>query len=174
MRTSYANNGRRANLVPHAEQRMQLPERISQDVTKEDIISTIKSGNFTFARRESNTRSLIYGETNNEEPFKAIYSRKDDMVITFLPICHTFKTNWFYFLFRKNVYRLQLFPDCYLESDNPNIMTKFELWIPREQIFEETTKRGEVFIPLFDLVWGVNKNDWYEANIKKTRAIPKT
>ena len=117
-------------ILDHAKKR--INERVDSSISIQDIQSVltrrgITSGRVTFARKDTNSRTIIYGETE-KGPFKAVYSRKHKLIITILPMKYIFKTDWIYINYNQKQYRMILYPDCYMETKNPKMMTKFEIF----------------------------------------------
>jgi len=143
-------------LKPHANQR--LHERCNfaeYNLTPSEIAEKINKNTITFIKKLTNSRSLGYVSINGCN-FKVIYSKTTGNVVTFLPITHNYE--FIYDMeFENKKYRLTIYPDCYHETKNSRVMTKFQICVvdlllgKSEWIDLET--KGAAFEWLFDFVW---------------------
>ena len=100
-------------------------ERTALNVTKKQIAKAITNNQIVYFKRVNATRSMAYIHVNSEV-IKTVMHRKKDKIITILP----WKSIYQYTVeikikkFNNKIYRMNLFPDCYLETNRPNALTK--------------------------------------------------
>ena len=141
----------RITLIDHARQR--IKERLDPDIKEQDILAvltrkSISENKITFARKETCSRTIIYGQTE-KGPFKAIYSKKCKAIITILPMNYIFKTDWIYVNHKEKKYRIIIFPDCLMETHDKKIMTQFEIF--ENNYWLTCGKKEPLFTEVYDL-----------------------
>jgi hypothetical protein len=137
-------------LKPHARQRLHERSNFAEfNLTQTEIAEKINKNTITFVKKLTTSRSLGYTNVNGC-PFKVVYSKTSDCVVTFLPLSHDYE-------FIQEVcsddkkYRLIIYPDCYNEIKNSRVMTKFQE--SSDNSWKDLETKGEAFTVLFNLVW---------------------
>ena len=100
-------------------------ERTFMNTTKKDITKAIKNNQIIYFKRINSTRSMAYIHAK-KEIIKIIIHRRKGKIITILPwnsiFQYTIKIQ--VLKYDNKIYRVNLFPDCYLETKKPNALTK--------------------------------------------------
>jgi hypothetical protein len=114
-------------IVDHALYR--YVERTDTDVSPKEIVESIKQNNFTYFKRLTPTRSMAYVNVIkthfDKEIFKLILNRKSKTIITILPwkslfhVCYVIEMEKY-----SKKFTVHLYPDCYLETNKPQALTK--------------------------------------------------
>jgi hypothetical protein len=133
-----------------------LKERVGTHISPSLIEENLKHKDIIFIKRVSCSRSIGYLLINNT-PIKLVYGKGCKKAITILPISYDFefpKDGWFEILYENNkTYRIKIFPDCYMETENKRVMTKFEVWNDNEMKWEEKKRADNIFNYVFDIAW---------------------
>jgi len=149
-------------------------ERTALNITKKDIVKAIDNNQIIYFKRINVTRSMAYIHVK-KEVIKTVMHRKKDKIITILPwqsiFQYTIETQ--IFKYDNKVYRVNLFPDCYLETKKPNALTK----IFEKHDYFEGMKIGykrirhdhPLFDELFNIAWSFFQTDEDHRNIRKER-----
>lgn len=133
--------------INHAVQR--LYERVTAPEKTLNNILKIGIEDLNPVKKKTRTRTICYGKIE-EIPIKLIYSKKTKKIITVLPFNYDYEFE-FSIKFKNNVYRIIIYPDCYMETENPYLMTVLEKvddtgnWKP--------IKKTTLFKQLFNLAW---------------------
>jgi len=103
-------------------------ERTDTDISPKEIAEAVKQNNFTYFKRLTPTRSMAYVNVIKphleEEVFKIVLNRKSKTIITILP--------WKSIYFKRygiemekysKMFTVELYPDCYLETEKPQALT---------------------------------------------------
>jgi hypothetical protein len=149
-------------------------ERTALNITKKDIVKAIDNNQIIYFKRINVTRSMAYIHVK-KEVIKTVMHRKKDKIITILPwqsiFQYTIETQ--IFKYDNKVYRVNLFPDCYIETKKPNALTK----IFEKHDYFEGMKIGykrirhdhPLFDELFNIAWSFFQTDEDHRNIRKER-----
>jgi hypothetical protein len=149
-------------------------ERTVLNITKKDIVKAISNKQIIYFKRINVTRSMAYISVK-KEVLKTVMHRKKDKIITILPwksiFQYTIKIQ--IFKYENKIYRINLFPDCYLETKKPNALTKmFEYQgkdIYQEDRWKKVRHDHPLFNELFNIAWSFFQTDEDHQNIKKER-----
>jgi len=150
-------------------------ERTALNITKKDIVKAIDSNQIIYFKRVNVTRSMAYIHVK-KEVIKVIIHRKKDKIITILPwksIFH-YRVKIQISKFQNRIYRINLFPDCYLETKLPNAMTKiFEYQGKSLYDDQDSYKKVQydhpLFNEIFNIAWSFFEIDEDHCNIKNER-----
>ena len=130
-------------------------ERTALNITKKDIVKAITNNQIVKFKRINVTRSMAYIHAKREV-IKVVIHRKKDKIITILPwksIFH-YRVEIQISKFQNRIYRINLYPDCYLETKKPNAMTKiFEYQGKSLYDDQDTYKRIRHNHPLFEQIF---------------------
>jgi hypothetical protein len=139
-------------------------ERTALNVTKKQIAKAITNNQITYFKRINATRSLAYIHAN-KEVIKVVIHRKKDKIITILPwkSIYQYRIELKVVKYNNKIFRVNLFPDCYLETKKPNVLTKIFEKHNKDQYFNQEgyTKirfNHPLFDPVFKLAW-----DYFES-----------
>lgn len=145
-------------------------ERTALNITKKDIAKAIDNNQITYFKRINSTRSMAYIHVK-KEVIKAVMHRKKDKIITILPwrsIFH-YTVEMQILKYNNKIYRINIFPDCYLETKKPNALTKiFEDQHERE-IWKKIRHDHPLFDELFNISWSFFQTDEDHCKIKEER-----
>jgi hypothetical protein len=133
-----------------------IKERVGTHICQSDLEDNLDHSKIMFAKKLTNSRSLAY-IVINETPIKIIYSKECKKIITVLTINHTFefpKYDYYYFTKNGNRYRMKIFPDAYMETENPKALTIFEIWDHTLDNWRTKKKSSKSFEEIFKLAWG--------------------
>jgi len=145
-----------------------IKERVSSIIPQKDLEDNLDHNKIMFTKKLTNSRSLCY-IILRDIPIKFIYSKIKKKIITILPIYHDFifpydNNEWFeYFSTNNEAYRIKIFPDAYLETEDNKSLTLIEKWNDRLNQWEKEKKNSEIFDTVFSVAWR-----FYE-HIKKTQ-----
>jgi hypothetical protein len=150
-------------------------ERTALNITKKDVAKAITSNQIIKFKRVNVTRSMAYIHAKGEV-IKVVIHRKKDKIITILPwrsIFH-YRIKIQIFRYQNKIYRINLYPDCYLETKKPNAMTRiFELQGKSLYDDQESYKRirhdHPLFNEIFNIAWSFLSNDNNHLKIKNER-----
>jgi hypothetical protein len=144
-------------------------ERTALNITKKDIAKAITNNQIIYFKRINVTRSMAYIHVK-KEAIKTIYHRKKDKIITILPwqsIFH-YKINIRIMKFKNKIFKVNLFPDCYLETRKPNALTEiFEQH--HECIWKKIPHDHPLFEEIFNVGWSFFELDEDHQKIKNER-----
>jgi len=143
-------------LNKHATQR--LYDR-SFEVTKKELKRALQNkSNIDFIKRLTESRSMVYIMCGDDKIVKAIINRKTKDVITVLPWKGEYKhlTSYHHEKCDRR-YKIVLYPDAYLETNNSSHLTKIYLVHDDEQE-EQVAFNHPHFEYLFNYAWGVYLN----------------
>lgn len=150
-------------------------ERTALNITKKDISKAITNNQIIYFKRINVTRSMAYVHVK-KEVIKTIMHRKKDKIITILPWRSIFQyiIKIQVFKYNSRIYRVNLFPDCYLETKKPNALTKiFEkvLHMDGKTGWQKVQHDHPSFDELFNIAWSFFQTDEDHCNIEKERGI---
>lgn len=145
-----------------------IKERVSSVIPIKEIEGNLDREKIMFAKKLTNSRSLGYIIVN-DIPIKLIYSKVSKNVITVLEIHNDFEFPKNDYIFHHimgsgNAYRIRIYPDAYLETDNSKVLTIFE--ILDSGIWREKKKIGPVFDEVFKIAW-----DYYNETKKISTTV---
>lgn len=151
-------------------------ERTALNITKKDIAKALTNNQVIYFKRVNVTRSMAYIHVK-KEIIKAIIHRKKDKIITILPwnsiFQYTIKIQ--VMKYDNKIYRVNLFPDCYLETKKPNALTKiFEYhgvdayWT--QEGWMKIRHDHPLFDELFGIAWSYFQADKDHCKITKERS----
>jgi len=139
-------------------------ERTALNVTKKQIAKAITNNQITYFKRVNATRSMAYIHIN-KEVIKAVVHRKKNKIITILPWKSIFQYTVEIKIskFNNKIFRVNLFPDCYLETNKTEAMTKMFECHGKDQYFNKPgyTKmqfNHPLFDKVFDIAWDYFKS----------------
>jgi len=152
-------------------------ERTALNITKKDIVKAIDNNQIIYFKRINVTRSMAYIHVK-KEVIKTVMHRKKDKIITILPwqsiFQYTIETQ--IFKYDNKVYRVNLFPDCYLETKKPNALTKifekndwFDILQGTKIGYKKIRHDHPLFNELFGIAWSYFQADEDHRNIRKER-----
>lgn len=132
-----------------------IKERVSSVIPIKELEGNLDHSKIMFAKKLTNTRSLGYMVVD-DIPIKLIYSKISKNVITVLEIHNDFefpKDDYLrhYNESTGNLYRIRVFPDAYLETDDPKALTIFHIF--ENEIWREKKKMGPIFDHIFNMAW---------------------
>jgi len=149
-------------------------ERTALNITKKDIVKAINNNQIIYFKRVNVTRSMAYIHVK-KEVIKTVMHRKKNKIITILPWKSIFQYVIEIQVLRNEnkIYRVSLFPDCYLETKKPNALTK--IWEKHD--YFEGQKIGYKKIPhdhlkfdeIFNIAWSFFEIDEDHCRIKNER-----
>ena len=161
------------HIIEHANQR--FFERTENETTRKEIIKHLNNGGeIIYAKRTTNSRSLVYVPIQ-KEIFKLIINRKNKKIITFLPWKEVFKT-FFQFEYEEKKYFIELYPDCFEETKCENALTTIYEINEKEEIQDKIKFNHPLFKNLFNEAWKNYKDmkNYVEAVYGTTSEIIKT
>ena len=148
-------------------------ERTALNITKKDIVKAIDNNQIIYFKRVNVTRSMAYIHVKNEV-IKTVMHRKKNKIITILPwrsiFQYTIKIQ--VFKYDNKIYRVNLFPDCYLETKKPNALTKIWERIPYfddKEGWKPIRYDHPLFNELFNIAWSFFEIDEDHCKIKNER-----
>jgi len=148
-------------------------ERTALNITKKDIVKAIDNNQIIYFKRVNTTRSMAYIHVKNEV-IKTVMHRKKNKIITILPwrsiFQYTIKIQ--VFKYDNKIYRVNLFPDCYLETKKPNALTKIWERIPYfddKEGWKPIRYDHPLFNELFNIAWSFFEIDEDHCKIKNER-----
>jgi hypothetical protein len=153
---------KKVRFIKHAKER--LRERCTSIISHIRIAEAIRKGECHSVKKLTNTRSLYYLKIDNT-PIKVIYQKKEAKIITLLPLNYEYETEFFEINENGNLYRIKLFPDCYIETHNPSMMTIFEKFTSETNEWLIYNKRNETFLNIFKNTW----NEYFENGKNKSK-----
>lgn len=143
-------NKRRAHVLKR------IKERVGTHIPQSLIEGNLKHESITFIKRVSCSRSIGYLIIDNT-PIKIVYGKTCKKAITVLSLNYDFefpKDSWFEILHdNNNTYRIKIYPDCYMETENKRTMTKFQIWNDHEMKWKERKHADDIFNHVFDIAW---------------------
>jgi len=150
-------------------------ERTALNITKKDITKAIINNQIIKFKRINISRSMAYIKVK-KEVIKIVIHRRKNKIITILPwksIFH-YKIHIKIFKYNNRVFRVNLYPDCYLETKKPNAMTKiFEYHgvnqYNGEKIYKKIQHDHPLFLPIFEIAWSFFELDDDHQKIKNER-----
>ena len=145
-------NNKKFDMKPHAIGRLYNRERVSIPTSVDTVLLALQNNKFVTVKKSTNTRNLLYGVVNGC-PMKIIYSKRTKKIITFLPIQYPYCLKWKEYEFNNKKYRIKIYPDCYLETDDSRMLTKFEVFDPIEGVWKPKKKSENVFGVIFLYAW---------------------
>jgi len=145
-------------------------ERTALNITKKDIVKAIDNNQIIYFKRVNTTRSMAYIHVKNEV-IKTVMHRKKNKIITILPwrsiFQYTIKIQ--VFKYDNKIYRVNLFPDCYLETKKPNALTKIFEDHHNQEIWKPIRYDHPLFNELFNIAWSFFEIDEDHCKIKNER-----
>lgn len=150
-------------------------ERTALNITKKDISKAITNNQITHFKRINVTRSMAYLKVK-DEVLKIVIHRKKNKIITILPwksIFH-YRIHVQIIRFQNRIFRINLYPDCYLETRKPNAMTKIFEYHGTDQrnenkIYKKIRHDHPLFEQIFYVAWNFFERDDDYLKIKNER-----
>jgi len=134
-------------------------DRTALNVTKKDVAKAITNNQVIPFKRVNATRSMTYIHVKGEV-IKTVMHRKKNKIITVLPWRSIFQFRMEFTVkkFNNRRFRVNIFPDCYMETKNRHALTKIFEWHPatRQDESEGYTKlqiNHPLFDKIFDTAW---------------------
>jgi len=124
-----------------------------------EIVEIVKKRELVFVKKLTISRTLAY-IIKNDEPIKLIVRKKNNSVVTFLPIHHAFIYGPKEIELYGNKFKITIYPDCYMETKNPRTMTEFYI-LNLNNEWRELKKVKEPFESIFKQIW-----DEYNETLK--------
>lgn len=151
-------------------------ERTALNITKKNIVKAINNNQIIYFKRINVTRSMAYVHVK-KEIIKTVMHRKKNKIVTILPwnsiFQYTIKIQ--VMKYDNKIYRVNLFPDCYLETKKLNALTKiFEhhgidsYW--NQEGWKIITHDHPLFDELFGIAWSYFQADEDHCKITKERS----
>lgn len=139
-----------AEMATHAVHR--LMERTEQEVTRGEIKRAIDNKTVVFAKRLTNSRSLVYVHTPSGIT-KIVLHKPTGRVITVLPWKSRYKFITAFDSEKLNgFFEAEIYPDCYLETNCKTALTKI-VRIHSDGAKEPIGYNHPLFEPVFIEVW---------------------
>ena len=141
-------------------------ERTALNVTKKQIAKAITNNQITPFKRINVTRSMVYIHVN-KEVIKTVMHRKKNKIITILP----WKSIYQYIVEIEKtthvtrIFKVHLFPDCFLETGKPNALTK----ISEGDWLGTINHNDPIFKEMFKIAWHYFESDKDHQLIQKER-----
>ena len=132
-------------------------ERTTLNVTKKDIVKAILNNQVTPFKRVNATRSMCYIHAR-KEIIKTIMHRKKNKIITILPwkSIFQFKMEFPVHKYNNKIFRINVFPDCYLETANRHSLTNIYEKVPHTDGgfgYDKMNYNHPLFDEIFDIAW---------------------
>lgn len=105
----------------HAKDR--LCERVNCPISHKTIAKEIGLDKHFSVKKLTNSRTLCYVVIDGT-PVKIVYSKSCKKVVTILPFKFDYQYD-FDMEVNGNSFRITIFPDCFMETDNPYLLTRF-------------------------------------------------
>jgi len=137
--------------LKHAKER--LNERINSLLSIRSVIRAIKNKTIKRVANLPNSRILIYGKVDGC-PVKVVFSTKNKKIITFLPFNYEYE---FEFIAPdgNDVYRIIIYPDCYMVTGDKRRLTKFMAWDSLAEGWKMVALSDQFnFTTVFNAAWG--------------------
>lgn len=147
-----------AEMLNHAIHR--LMERTEQDVGRKEIVRAIENRNMVFAKKLTNSRSLVYVITPSGV-VKVVLHKPTGKVITVLPWKGVYQ-RLIEFTSPTGVFRAEIYPDCYLETNCKTALTKITRIHP-DGAREPIAFNHPLFDSAFMAVWDAIKREGNET-----------
>lgn len=144
------------NITSHATER--FFDRSDQNITRKELINHItNSGEILYAKKITATRSMAYIPIKNEK-FKVIINRKTKKLITILPYQDIYKHSIIFHskFFNNKTYMVELYPDCYIETNSMYALTKIYELKDNDQS-EQLLFNHPFYNGLFDSAWKIHQ-----------------
>jgi hypothetical protein len=149
-------------------------ERTALNVTKKQIAKAITNDQITYFKRINVTRSLAYIHAN-KEVIKVVIHRRKRKIITILPwnSIYQYVIELKIVKYDNKIFKVNLFPDCFLETKKPNALTKIFEKNNKDQYFNqinytEIKHDHPLFEPIFRIAWDYfKKTNEDHINIQK-------
>lgn len=133
-----------------------IKERVGTHINPSKIEGNLKHEDIIFIKKVSCSRSIGYLIIDNT-PIKIVYGKECKKVITVLPLNYDFEfpkgEEWFKTEYNNKLYRMKIFPDCYIETENKRTMTKFEIQNRETMEWKEKKYVNDIFTHIFNAVW---------------------
>jgi hypothetical protein len=150
-------------------------ERTALNITKKDISKALTNNQITHFKRINVTRSMAYLKVK-DEVIKIVIHRKKNKIITILPwksIFH-YRIKIQIMKFQNRIFRVNLYPDCYLETRKPNAMTKIFEYHGKDQrngnnIYKKIRHDHPLFEQIFYIAWSFFETEEDHLKIKNER-----
>ena len=131
-------------------------ERTALNVTKKDIVKAVTNNQIVPFKRINATRSMCYIHAR-KEMIKTIMHRKKNKIITILPwkSINKFKMEFPVKKYNNKIFRVNIFPDCYLETASRHSLTKIYEKIHTEglELYDQMNYNHPLFDEIFDIAW---------------------
>lgn len=151
-------------------------ERTALNITKKDIVKAINNNQIIYFKRINVTRSMAYIHVK-KEIIKTVMHRKKNKIVTILPWNSIFQYTIEIRVMKydNKIYRINIFPDCYLETKKPNALTKiFEYhgkeYYQEQKVWKKMYHDHPLFNELFGIVWSYFQADEDHCRITKERS----
>lgn len=149
-------------------------ERTVMNITKRDIVKALTNNQVVYFKRVNTTRSMAYIHVK-KEIIKAIIHRKKNKIITILPWNSIFQYTIEIQIMKydNKIYRINMFPDCYLETKKNNALTKMFERIPyinNKEGWKPMRYDHPLFGELFGIAWSYFQADKDHCKITKERS----
>jgi hypothetical protein len=149
-------------------------ERTELNATKKQIAKAITNNQLIPFNRVNATRSMTYIHVN-KQVIKTVMHRKKNKIITVLPW-----NSIFHYIIEVQIhkynkrYRINLYPDCYLETKTPDALTKIfefqgvdDYW--NQAIWGKIRYSHPLFNEIFGIAWTFLQADEDHCNIQNER-----
>jgi len=134
--------------------------RIQAPISKHDIKRAIDRNDYKSIKKVSVARRLAY-VTIDKYIIKIIMDRNTKDIITIIPMNYQYKKEY-KILLNENLYKLTLFPDCYIETSDCRMLTSLHVFDNKLCEWELIKLKGKIFQSLFNICWYCyNKNEDY-------------
>lgn len=149
-------------------------ERTGLSATKKQIAKAITNNQLIPFKRINATRSMTYIHVK-KEVIKTVMHRKKNKIITILPWNSIFQYNIKIQIskYDNRIYKVSLFPDCYLETKTTNALTKIYervIYMSNGEFgYEKIRYNHPLFNEIFGIAWTFLQADESHCNIQKER-----
>jgi hypothetical protein len=149
-------------------------ERTALNITKKDVAKAITNNQILPFKRVNATRSMAYIHVK-KEIIKTVIHRKKNKIITILPWNSIFQYNIKIQISKYDniIYKVNLFPDCYLETKTTNALTKMYekiIYMSNGEFgYEKMRYNHSLFNEIFGIAWTFLQADEDHCNIQNER-----
>ena len=132
-------------------------DRTALNITKKQISKAITNNQIVPFKRINVTRSMTYIHVS-KEVIKTVMHRKKNKIITILPWKSIFQFNMEFSVKKYNnkIFKVNIFPDCYLETANIHSLTKiYERVNYADGLFgyDQMNYNHPLFKEIFNIAW---------------------
>jgi len=142
----------KTKLSPHSKERLKQRYDGLNNLKMKEISEHLRNRNLIFVKKLTLSRTLAYIEKEGEA-IKVIVRKKDNSAVTVLPLMYDYSFGPKEILFEGILYKIIIYPDCFIETKNPRTMTKFYILDPHTNVWVDYKKTKEPFEAIFKTIW---------------------